>query len=344
MGITEFRFVFSNHPAALTWNPASKEDATSCWRSLSSCCEIAIRNLARASVLSAGVACRDQRKPAATIFSVLYSAALLPGAYVDPGYKSKRLLRHLLTLPGKFNVATFFIDRNVAEGKGQRIAIECGDEQVSYQQLLERTNRAGNALRRLGVRAEERVLLVLEDCPEFLYCFFGAIKIGAIAVPASTLSKPREYQYILNDSRARVAVAGENILRQFQSIPREGLRHLRQVVNVGREGPEPFLNEVMDAASPELEAECTSKDDVAFWLYSSGSTGVPKACIMTWSYVRNCTPSERTRPLLQCRTTVFCLRFGAQLPRRSMPISNAIGPRCSSPCRQTTPLCWCIRP
>lgn len=184
----------------------------------------------------------------------------------------------MLTLPEKFNVATFFVDRNVVEGRGQRIAIECGDEQVSYQQLLERTNRAGNALRRLGVRAEERVLLVLEDCPEFLYCFFGAIKIGAIAVPASTLSKAREYEYILNDSRARVAVVGENILQQFQA-PREGLRHLRQVVNVGREGPGPFLNELMGAASPELEAECTSKDDVAFWLYSSGSTGVPKACI-----------------------------------------------------------------
>lgn len=185
----------------------------------------------------------------------------------------------MLTLPEEFNVASFFVDRNVAEGKGHRIAIECGDEQVSYRQLQERTNRAGNALRRLGVRREERVLLVLEDRPEFLYCFFGAIKIGAIAVPASTLSKPREYEYIFNDSRAQVAVVEEKILQQFQWIPREGLRHLRQVVIVGREGPGPFLNELMDAASPELQAECTSKDDAAFWLYSSGSTGFPKACI-----------------------------------------------------------------
>ena len=185
----------------------------------------------------------------------------------------------MISLPEKFNVATFFVDRNVAEEKGQRIAIECGDEQVSYQQLLERTNRAGNALRGLGVRAEERVLLVLPDCPEFLYCFFGAIKIGAIAVPASTLSKPHEYEYILNDSRARVGLVSENVLQQLLSIPMERLRHLRQIVNVGHLSPGPFLNELMDAASPELEAECTSKDDAAFWLYSSGSTGVPKACI-----------------------------------------------------------------
>lgn len=185
----------------------------------------------------------------------------------------------MLTLPEKFNAASFFLDRNVAEDKGQRIAVECGDEQVSYQQLLERTNRLGNALRGLGVRAEERVLFALPDCPEFLYCFFGAIKIGAVAVPASTLAKPREYEYLLNDSRARVALVSENVFQQLQSMPRAGLRHLRQIVIVGQEGPGPFLKELMGAASPELDAESTSKDDAAFWLYSSGSTGVPKACI-----------------------------------------------------------------
>jgi len=68
----------------------------------------------------------------------------------------------LITLPQTFNVATFFVDRNVAEGRGRKIAIECGEEQVSYQQLLERTNRAGNALRHLDVRAEERVLLSIQ--------------------------------------------------------------------------------------------------------------------------------------------------------------------------------------
>jgi len=186
----------------------------------------------------------------------------------------------LITLPQTFNVATFFVDRNVAEGRGRKIAIECGEEQVSYQQLLERTNRAGNALRHLDVRAEERVLLSIQDTPEFLYCFFGAIKIGAVAVPTSTLAKPSEYEYILNDSRARVALVGETVVPQLQLIPKERLRHLRQVVVVGQPSSEgPCLSELMDAASPKLEADSTSKDDAAFWLYSSGSTGVAKACI-----------------------------------------------------------------
>src|SRR6266852_2018359 len=94
------------------------------------------------------------------------------------------------TLPEKINVATHFVDRNVLEGRGRKIAVECGDERVSYQQLLERTNRVGNALRLLGVRPEERVLLLLLDGQDFLYIFFGTIKIGAVAVPTNTYWRP----------------------------------------------------------------------------------------------------------------------------------------------------------
>jgi benzoate-CoA ligase family protein len=186
----------------------------------------------------------------------------------------------LISLPDTFNAASYFVDRHVREGRGGKIAIECGDEQVSYEQLLERTNRAGNALCELGVRPEERVLLLLPDSPEFLYGFFGAIKIGAVAVPTNTQSKPHEYEYILNDSRARVALVSESLLPQLRSIPREQLRHLREIVIVGESSHDgDGLRERMDAASPELDAEPTSKDDAAFWLYSSGSTGVPKGCV-----------------------------------------------------------------
>jgi benzoate-CoA ligase family protein len=186
----------------------------------------------------------------------------------------------LISLPEIFNAASYFVDRHVPEGRGRKIAIECGDERVSYQQLLERTNRVGNALRELGVRPEERVLLMLPDTPEFLYSFFGAIKMGGVAVPINTQAKAHECEYIFNDSRARIALVSESLLPQLQLIPQERLRHLREIVIFGgaiRNGRS--LQELMDAASPELEAEPTSKDDAAFWLYSSGSTGVPKGCV-----------------------------------------------------------------
>src|SRR5215467_14275494 len=174
-----------------------------------------------------------------------------------------------LQLPAIFNVATHFVDRHVRENRGERIAFECGDEQVSYARLHERVNRAGNALKGLGVRQEERIGLLLLDTPEFAYCFFGGIKIGAVPIPINTMLKPQEYEYILNDSRARVLIVSESLLPQVQAIAREKLRYLKTIVVFGKapEGTE-SLQQLLDEASAELEAEPTSKDDAAFWLYS----------------------------------------------------------------------------
>jgi benzoate-CoA ligase family protein len=185
------------------------------------------------------------------------------------------------SIPNDFNVATYFVDRNVAEGRGDNIAIECGDLRITYREVLDNVNRFGNALRRgLDVRIEERVLLLLLDCPEYVYCFFGAIKIGAIPIPTSTLFKPTDYEYLLNDSRARVIVISEALLPQLQAIPRERLRYLRDVVVVGTapSGTTSF-DALIAQQSTDLEPEPTSKDDAAFWLYSSGSTGAPKGCV-----------------------------------------------------------------
>src|SRR5712691_8955665 len=135
-----------------------------------------------------------------------------------------------ILLPHQFNAATYFIDRHLAEGRGEKIAIEADEARVSYRLLGEKVNRFGNALRQLGVRIEERVLLLLLDGPEFAFSFFGAIKIGAVPIPTSTLFKPDTYEYILNDSRARVVVISEALLPQFQAILRERLRYVRDVV------------------------------------------------------------------------------------------------------------------
>jgi len=185
-----------------------------------------------------------------------------------------------IQLPDIFNVATHFVDRHISEGRGARIAFECGDERVSYGQLFERVNRAGNMLKKLDVRQEERIGMLLLDTPEFVYCFFGAIKMGAVPIPMNTMLKPHEYEYVLNDSRARVLIVNESLLPQVQAIAKEKLHYLKAIVVFGKapEGTE-SLQKLLDASSPELEAEQTTKDDAAFWMYSSGSTGFPKGCV-----------------------------------------------------------------
>lgn len=184
-------------------------------------------------------------------------------------------------VPQAFNAAEYFVDRHLREGRGDRIAIECEDQRVSYSQLSDRVNRLGNALREtLDVRMEERVLLLLPDIPEFAYGFFAAIKIGGVPVPVNTLLRPNDYEFLLSDTRARVAIISESLLHLIQQIPRERVAFLKCLIVVGT-APEGTLSfsELLASHSADLAPAPTCTDDVAFWLYSSGSTGPAKACI-----------------------------------------------------------------
>ena len=181
------------------------------------------------------------------------------------------------SFPHKLNAAACFIDTNVAKGRGQKVAIECGELRVTYKQLLEKTNQIGNALRDLGVRPEERVCLMLEDTPEFLYSFFGAIKIGAVAVPLNTHLRPHEYEYILRDTGARVAICSRELAELLNTCKSD--RKLDWIVVAAKQNDQRSFDHISMSASAELTAYPTCKDDPAFWLYSSGSTGRPKGCV-----------------------------------------------------------------
>lgn len=182
-------------------------------------------------------------------------------------------------LPESFNVASVFIDRHVAEGRGDKVAFFCEERTLTYHQLLELVNRTGNALRDLGVEMEQRVLMVCLDGPAFLATFWGAIKIGAVPVPVNTMMRPADYLYFLNDSRARVLVVSEPLLAGIEPVLKDA-RFLKHVVVVGKaSGRQLAFDAWVGKAPSALEPAPTVRDDVAFWLYSSGSTGVPKGAV-----------------------------------------------------------------
>jgi benzoate-CoA ligase family protein len=184
-----------------------------------------------------------------------------------------------IQLPDVFNAAHEFVDRHIEAGRADRIALRCEGRPFTYGQVAEKVNRVGNALRALGVEMENRVLLLLYDSPEFAASFFGAMKIGAVPVPVTTMMRAQDYAYFLNDSRAKVLITHRPLWDEVAKV-RHQLKYLNHIIIVGKPVPEQeAYDQWIAAASPELEPAPTSKDDAAFWLYSSGSTGFPKGAV-----------------------------------------------------------------
>ncbi|MBF6559218.1 MAG: benzoate-CoA ligase family protein [Candidatus Binataceae bacterium] len=184
----------------------------------------------------------------------------------------------------EYNAATYFIDRHAREGRGAKIAYidDCGS--YTYADLAARVNRAGHALRRLGLEMEQRVMLCVQDGIDFAALFWGAVKIGAVPVPVNTMLAADDYDYLLRDSRAKLlavsAPLADRIAPALGSQP-----FLREVIVCGgaaatiADRTAHSFDALSAAAADELNAAPTVADDVALWLYSSGSTGRPKGVL-----------------------------------------------------------------
>jgi benzoate-CoA ligase len=179
----------------------------------------------------------------------------------------------------RYNVADAFVDRHLREGHGGNVAISCGSCTLTYAQIAEQVNRAGNALLELGIQEEQRVMLLLPDGPEFAIAYFAAMKIGAVAVPTSTALRSADYAYFLDESRARVLIIHSSLYTQVESVL-PARKYLHHVIVCGEQIERGVhWDEWLASSSPVLGAAETTKDDTAFWLWTSGSTGRPKAAI-----------------------------------------------------------------
>jgi benzoate-CoA ligase len=202
------------------------------------------------------------------------------------------------SLPGRYNAAADLLDGNLEAGRGSAVAIRvAAGGELTYAGVAASANRFGNALRELRVEIENRVLVAVLDSPEFVAAFFGAIKLGAVPIPVNTNLKPKDYAYFLNDSRAKVAVVSEPLAPIFREA-RPELRHLQHLVVVGRPEPgELAWSSLVAGASDQLDPADTSRDDMCFWLYSSGTTGFPKGVVHLQHDMRYCTESY-AKPIL----------------------------------------------
>jgi benzoate-CoA ligase len=188
----------------------------------------------------------------------------------------------MIEIPEKVNITSYYLDSNLQRGKTDKIALYYNDSTFTYGEIASLTNRVGNVLRELGVEAEDRVLLALNDSPEFIGSWFGTVKIGAVATDVYSFLQPKDYEYFLNYTRAKVAIVDESTLNKIERAAAASgfLKHLIVVGEHAKEGIHSF-QELTEKASDRLEPEDTHADDIALWKFTSGTTGQPKGVALT---------------------------------------------------------------
>jgi len=175
-----------------------------------------------------------------------------------------------------YNAVTWLLDRNVDEGRGGKVAFDDTVSKLTYGELQQQTRRVGNMLRRLGIRREERVAMIMLDTVDFPVVFLGAIRAGVVPVPLNTLLTAEQYAYILADCRARVLFVSEALLPVVKDVVAR-MPDLEHVIVSGKEAHgHKALSDELAGESDTFATAPTHADEPAFWLYSSGSTGMPK--------------------------------------------------------------------
>ena len=182
-----------------------------------------------------------------------------------------------------FNASVYLLDRRIAGGDGARLALTGGPGDLTYAQLHDRVCRTAAGLRRAGVQPEQRLLMFMADSPEFVTVFLAALRIGAVTVPVSTMLRADGLAGLLRDSRARfLAVTAE-----FTDIA--------SAVAADARVPVLALDDLA-AGEPDSDVYPTVEDSPAFWLYTSGTTGLPKGAMHRHGSIR-----------------VVCETYGAQV-------------------------------
>jgi benzoate-CoA ligase family protein len=191
-----------------------------------------------------------------------------------------------------FNACEYLLDRRIAAGDGDRLALTGPAGDLSYADLWDRVRRTAAGLRAAGVQPEQRILMVMADSPHFAVVYLAAMRVGAIPVPVSTMLRSDGIAELLRDSRARfLAVSGEfaaaaesaataapELTGILFSPGGTSLREKETPEKPAASVPVYLLDDLADAAPDDSVYDSTA-DSPAFWLYTSGTTGTPKGAM-----------------------------------------------------------------
>ena len=190
-------------------------------------------------------------------------------------------LPEFATYPERFNPTEELLDKGVAAGRGERVALLFEDQRISYAQLLGQANKLGNALRGLGVGEGDRVLLRAPTIPPAIAANFAVLKLGGVITPISPLFSRAEIAHVANDAEAVAIVVHFALLGEVEAA-RENLKTIRHIIVVGGDAAElkskgylPY-GELLQSGGPTLAPVRRRREDLAVLLYTSGTTGRPK--------------------------------------------------------------------
>ncbi len=188
--------------------------------------------------------------------------------------------------PEQFNIADYFLDDRVREGRGDRIAVRTDEGTYTYAEMQRLANRYANLLAKSGVESEQRVLLALQDGADYVAALFGTLKLGAVVVMANPALEQADIARLLEYTRARVVVVDHEYAAPFFAAACDA-PHVKHTIVAGGDG---WGREIAshDAAFENFRSH---RDDAAIWLFSGGTTGRPKAVVQThraFAYTTEC--------------------------------------------------------
>jgi len=208
----------------------------------------------------------------------------IPADYLPPSeLRPQRIytLPEFKHIPQRLNSTEELLDKTVAAGKGDRVALCFDDKRIPYKALLAQVNKLGSALKKLGIEEGERVALRLPNIPPAIVANFAVLKIGAVVLPTSVLFSRAEIAHVFNNAEVKAVIVAATLLEELEKAKPE-LKTVKQIIVVGGDAEEIkkkgylVYQELLDSGEPTCDPVRRDRLDVSVLLFTSGTTGLPK--------------------------------------------------------------------